>query len=77
MIRNFKHKGIKQLFEKGTKSGFNSQHVKRLRMILALLETFESIEDMDLPGLNLLELKGKRKGTWFLKVSGTGASHSN
>lgn len=70
MIRNFKHKGLKQLFEKGTKSGVNSQHVKRLKMILALLETSESIEDMDLPGLYLHQLKGKRKDTWSLKVSG-------
>ncbi len=70
MIRNFKHKGLRQLFEKGTKSGVNSQHVRRLKMILALLETSESIEDMDLPGLHLHQLKGKRKDTWSLKVSG-------
>jgi proteic killer suppression protein len=25
---------------------------------------------MDLPGLNLDELKGKRKGTWAVKVGG-------
>jgi len=70
MIQNFKHKGLKQLFEKGTKSGVNSQHIRRLKFILALLETADSIEDMDLPGLNLHELKGNRKGTWTLKVSG-------
>lgn len=70
MIRNFKHKGLKQLFEKGTKSGVNVQHVRRLKMILALLETAESIEDMDLPGLKLHELKRKRKNIWSLKVSG-------
>jgi proteic killer suppression protein len=28
------------------------------------------IEDMDLPGLYLHELKGNRKGTFALKVSG-------
>ena len=39
-------------------------------MILALLETSESIDDMNLPGLDLHELKGKRKHTWSLKVSG-------
>ena len=38
--------------------------------ILALLETADSIEDMDLPGLNLHELKGQRKGTYAVKVSG-------
>ncbi len=70
MIQTFKHKGLKQLFEKGTSSGVNSQHVKRLKMILVLLETSETVEDMDLPGLNLHELKGNRKGTWALKISG-------
>ncbi len=70
MIQKFKHKGLKQLFEKGTGSGVNSQHVKRLKLILALFETAEIVEDMDLPGLNLHELKGNRKGTWALKISG-------
>ena len=45
------------------------QHVKRLRQILALLETAETIDDMDLPGLRLHELSGKRKGTWAVSVS--------
>ena len=30
----------------------------------------ETIKDMDLPGLRLHELKGKRKGTWAVNVSG-------
>ena len=45
-------------------------HDKRLRQILALLETADSFEDMDFPGLNLHELKGQRKGTYAVKVSG-------
>jgi proteic killer suppression protein len=70
MIQKFKHKGLKHLFENGTVSGVSVEHAKRLKLILALLETAESIEDMDLPGLNPHELKGKRKGTWSVKVSG-------
>ena len=70
MIQKFKHKGLKLLFEKGAVSGVSAEHAKRLKLILALLETAESIEDMDLTGLNLHELKGKRKGTWSVKVSG-------
>ena len=70
MIQRFKHKGLKQLFESGKVTGVNPQHVTRLGHILALLETAESIEDMDLPGLNLHELKGKRTGTWAVKISG-------
>jgi len=70
MIKKFKHKGLKKLFESGATSGIQPQHATRLRQILALLETAESIEDMDLPGLNLHELKGQRKGTYAVKVSG-------
>lgn len=70
MIRDFRHKGLKQLFESGISVGVNPQHVPRLRRILALLETAETLHDMDLAGLNLHELKGGRKGTWSVKVSG-------
>ncbi len=70
MIQKFKHKGLKRLFESGITSGVDSQHVARIRKILALLETAETIEDMDLPGLNLHPLKGNRKGIWAVKVSG-------
>jgi proteic killer suppression protein len=70
MIQKFIHKGLKKLFESGSFAGINPQHVTRLRQILALLETAETLDDMDLPGLNLHELKGGRKGTWSVKVSG-------
>jgi len=70
MIKKFKHKGLRKLFESGVASGIQPQHATRLRHILALLETADSIGDMDLPGLNLHELKGQRKGTYAVKVSG-------
>ena len=70
MIKKFKHKGLRKLFESGVSSGIQPQQATRLRQILALLETAESIQDMELPGLNLHELKGQRKGTYAIKVSG-------
>ncbi|MBC2716900.1 MAG: peptidase [Desulfobacteraceae bacterium] len=70
MIQKFKHKGLKRLFESGVMSGVDPQHVTRIRKILALLETAETLEDMDLPGLGLHPLKGNRKGTWSVSVSG-------
>ena len=70
MIQKFKHKGLKRLFESGVSSGVDPQHVDRIRKILALLETAETLEDMDLPGLGLHPLKGNRKGTWAVKVGG-------
>jgi len=70
MIRKFKHKGLKWLFESGSTKGIDAKHAERLRRIMALLETAETVDDMNLPGLNLHELKGKRKGTWAVRVSG-------
>ncbi|MDO9516374.1 MAG: type II toxin-antitoxin system RelE/ParE family toxin [Syntrophales bacterium] len=70
MIQDFKHKGLKKLFEASISSGVKQEHVARLRRILALLETAETLDDMDLPGLRLHELKGKRKGTWSVQVTG-------
>jgi toxin HigB-1 len=70
MIKKIKHKGLRKLFESGIASGIQPQLKERLRKILALLETADSIEDLDLPGLDLHGLKGPRKGTYAVKVSG-------
>ena len=70
MIKKFKHKGLERSFESDQTTGVKQQHVGRLRRILALLETSESAEDVDLPGLNFHNLKGKRKGPQAVRVSG-------
>lgn len=70
MIQKFKYRGLKRLFESGITSGVDPQHVDRIRKILALLETAETLEDMDMPGLGLHPLKGNRKGAWAVKVIG-------
>jgi len=70
MIHDFKHKGLEKLFEAGVSSGVTQEHATHLRRILALLETAETLDDMNLPGLKLHELKGKRKGTWSVQLAG-------
>ena len=70
MIRGFKHKGVARLFETGSKSGIQPPHAERLRLILGRLSAATAPEDMGLPGLALHRLKGERKGTWAVKVSG-------
>jgi len=54
----------------GNKSGIQAQHAERLRLILGRLSASTAPEDMRLPGLDLHQLKGDRKGTWAVKVSG-------
>lgn len=70
MIRGFKHKGLARFFETGSKSGIQPQHAERLRLIVGRLSAATAPNDMRLPGLDLHPLKGERKGTWAVKVSG-------
>ena len=70
MIRGFRHKGLRRFFETGSKLGVQTQHVDRLRLVLARLNAATAPRDMDLPGLDLHPLKGERKGTWSVSVSG-------
>ncbi len=70
MIRSFKHKGLEKYFLKGTKSGIQAKHAPRLRLILGRLSAATNPKDMDLPGLKLHELRGKKKGIWSVWVSG-------
>jgi toxin HigB-1 len=70
MIKAFKHKGLKKFFEKGDCSGIQSKHEKKIRLQLAALDTATVIEDMDLPGYNLHQLKGQRKDCWSIVVNG-------
>lgn len=70
MIRSFKHKGLAKFFKSGSTAGIQSAHASRLRLILGRLNASTSAKDMDLPGLRLHELKGKRSGIWSVTVSG-------
>jgi toxin HigB-1 len=70
VIRGFKHKGLAKFFETGSKAGVQAQHAERLRLILGRLSAATAPGDMALPGLDLHPLKGERKGTWAVSVSG-------
>lgn len=70
MIRGFKHKGLAKFFQTVSKSGIQAQHAEKLGLLLARLSAATTPKDMGLPGLELHELKGDRKGVWAVKVSG-------
>ena len=70
MIKSFRHKGLKRLYETGKTSDVQTAHVSRLRMQLTALDTAQDINDMDVPGFKLHILKGKLKGRWSISVSG-------
>ena len=70
MIKKFRHKGLRKLYETGSQKGVNPDHVKRLRIILSRLDASQGPDDMNLPGLKLHPLKGDLEGFWAVEVSG-------
>jgi proteic killer suppression protein len=69
MIKSFRHKGLKNFFEKGDIKGINPNHASKLNRILTRLDFAEIIQDMDLPGYRLHSLKGDMKDLWAVDVS--------
>jgi len=70
MIQSFKHKGLELFFKTGRKSGIQVKHSKRIQLILGRLNAAISPDDMNLPGLCLHQLSGKRSQYWSVRVSG-------
>lgn len=72
MIKSFRHKGLKQLFEDDDPSGVNPDHAGKLKNILATLHAAPTVRHMDLPGFRLHPLKGALKGFWSVTVRANG-----
>jgi proteic killer suppression protein len=69
VIQSFRHKGLKKFFESGITKGIQPPHAKRLRMLLAALDTAQSIKDMNVPGFRLHLLKGQKSNLWSIWVN--------
>lgn len=70
MIKSFRHKGLRALFESGSAAGVQPNHAAKLRMQLAALDSAQTIDDMSIPGFRLHPLKGTMSGRWSITVSG-------
>ncbi|GAA4486846.1 type II toxin-antitoxin system RelE/ParE family toxin [Microbacterium panaciterrae] len=70
MIRSFRHKGLRLLYETGKASGVQPHHTKRLRIQLAVLDSAQTVDDVDLPGFRLRALRGESRGRWSIWVNG-------
>ncbi len=70
MIRSFKHRGLKALYDGQTARRVAPEHTGKLRDILAVLDQSRSAPDMDLPGFRLHALKGVLRGRYAVSVSG-------
>jgi toxin HigB-1 len=68
MIVSFRHKGLKQLFERGNRRGVNPQHIEKIENILGVLDIAQKIEDVDVHSFRLHPLTGDLKGFWSATV---------
>jgi toxin HigB-1 len=70
VIKSFRHKGLQQFFETGSKAGIQSGHAAKLSRQLAVLNRASGPPDMNLPGWSLHPLKGSLSEHWSVGVSG-------
>ena len=70
MIRSFRRKGLRLLFEKGERRKVQQQYVAKIERVLARLEEAVEVQDLDLLGFRLHQLKEDLRGYWAVTVSG-------
>lgn len=70
MIRSFRHKGLRRLFEADDASGVDPRLATKLRRQLLLLHGAAAPQGLNLPGYRLHQLSGDRRGQWSVWVSG-------
>jgi proteic killer suppression protein len=74
MIRSFKHRGLKRLFERDDRSGIRPDLVDTVQEMLTALDDAATPRELNLPGYRLHPLKGDLKGLWSVAYGPTGAS---
>ena len=70
MIASFRHKGLKEFFETGSKRGISFDLAVRISRRLDVLQAANELEDIGAHGFDLHRLRGDRQGEWAISVSG-------
>jgi len=71
MIRSFRHRGLRRLYEQDDGRGLKQDQVRRIARALFLIDNAATPGDMDrLPGLRVHRLTGDLADLWSLSVSG-------
>lgn len=68
MIRSFRHRGLKRLFERDDRSGIRPDLLENVEDILARLDQAATPQALSLPGYRLHPLKGELRGFWSVTV---------
>ncbi len=66
----WKHKGLKKIFDIGSKAGIQSKHADILAMLLLQLDSATIAKDMNTPGNYFHQLTGNLENYYSVKVNG-------
>ena len=69
MIRSFRHRGLKRLYEHGDESRLAPEQLRRIEDVLGRLDVAMSHRDLDLPGYRLHRLRGDLAGYWSVSLT--------
>jgi toxin HigB-1 len=70
-LTGFRHKGLKKLYEQDDARGVPAQFSEKLRKLLFVLETANTMDQVGrFPGWKLHPLKGELEGFWSMTVTG-------
>ena len=70
MIRSFRHRGLKRLYERSDASKINQNQRNRIEILLTALDAAIVPTDMDKPGYHFHRLKGDLKDFYSVRVTG-------
>jgi proteic killer suppression protein len=69
MIRHFRHRGLKRLYENDDRREVSPQQANKIARMLARLDAATRPQELNLPGFRLHPLKGDLAGYWSITVS--------
>ena len=57
MIESFDHKGLREFFENGKTFRLPQERLKKIKMVLTILDASQELKDLNLPAFRLHKLK--------------------
>jgi toxin HigB-1 len=68
VIRSFKHRGLRRLYERGDQSGIRSDLLETVERVISVLDSAITPQALAVPRYRLHPLKGDLKGFWSVTV---------
>ncbi|MEJ7622547.1 MAG: type II toxin-antitoxin system RelE/ParE family toxin [Pyrinomonadaceae bacterium] len=69
MIKSFRHRGLRELFETGRTKRISSDFCPKLLRQMDAINQADFPEQLNFPGYELHGLKGELAGVWAMKVN--------